>query len=74
MIPMDIFGKSLLEEYVNPFTNEIEYGSNQWKYRWINPNGDVIYTDSEEYDPRVDVKLNRTDYKRTPIRKRFPKN
>lgn len=60
------------EEYVNPFTNEIEYGSNQWKYRWINPNGDVIYTDKEEYDPRVDVQLNRTDYKRTPVRQRFP--
>jgi hypothetical protein len=60
------------EEYVNPFTKEVEYGSNQWQYRWTNPNGDVIYTDSEDYDPRTDVHLNRTDYKRTPIRKRFP--
>jgi hypothetical protein len=60
------------EEYVNPFTNEVEYGSNQWQYRWTNPNGDVIYTNNEDYDPRVDVHLNRTDYKRTPIRKRFP--
>lgn len=61
------------EEYVNPFTKEVEIGSNQWKYRWTNPNGDVIYTDKEEYDPRVDVRLNRNDYKRTPIRKRFPR-
>ena len=60
------------EEYVNPFTNEVEVGSNQWKHRWINEGGDVIYTDDESYDPRVDVNLNRTDYKRTPIRKRFP--
>jgi hypothetical protein len=24
------------EEYVNPYTNEVEVGSNQWKYRWVN--------------------------------------
>ena len=60
------------EEYVNPFTNEIEMGSNQWKYRWENEAGEIIYTDNESYDPRVDVNLNRTDYKLTPIRKRFP--
>ncbi len=59
------------EEYVNPFTNNVETGSNQWHYRWTNPNGDVIYTDNESYDPRTDVNLNRTDYKRTPVRKRF---
>ncbi len=61
------------EEYVNPFTNEVETGSNQWKYRWENEAGDIIYTDNEAYDPRVDINLNRTDYKRTPIRERFPK-
>ncbi len=59
------------EEYVNPYTNEVEMGSNQWQYRWVNESGDVIYTDSEEYDPNVDVELNRSDYKKTPIRKRF---
>ncbi len=60
------------EEYVNPYTNEVEVGTNQWKHRWINESGDVIYTDSEDYDPNVDVNLNRSDYKRTPVRKRFP--
>jgi hypothetical protein len=60
------------EEYINPYTNEIEVGSNQWKYRWVNGSEEVIYTDSEEYDPNSDVELNRSDYKRTPIRKRFP--
>ena len=60
------------EEYVNPFTNEVEVGSNQWQHRWINEGGDVIYTNDEYYDPRTDVNLNRTDYKKTPIRKRFP--
>lgn len=60
------------EEYVNPYTKEIEIGSNQWQFRWVNESGDVIYTDSEEYDPNIDIELNRSDYKRTPIRKRFP--
>lgn len=60
------------EEYVNPYTNEIEIGTNQWKYRWVNESGDVIFSDNEEYDPRTDVNLNRTDFKRSQIRKRFP--
>jgi len=59
------------EEYVNPYTKEVETGSNQWKYRWVNESGEVLYTDTEEYDPNVDVDLNRSDYKRTPVRKRF---
>ena len=58
------------EEYVNPHNNEVEVGSNQWQHRWINESGDVIYSDSEDYDPNVDINLNRSDFKRTPIRKR----
>ena len=30
-----------------------------------------IYTDNESYDPNTDVHLNRSGYKRTPVRKRF---
>ena len=60
------------EEYVNPYTNEIEIGTNQWHYRWIDENGDVIYTDNEDYNPNTDINLNRSDFKRSKIRKRFP--
>ncbi|MCB0730203.1 MAG: hypothetical protein KDC88_04140 [Ignavibacteriae bacterium] len=60
------------EEYVNPYTNEVEVGTNQWKYRWVNESGDVIYTDNEDYNPNIDINLNRSDYKRSQIRKRFP--
>ncbi len=59
------------EEYVNPYTKEVEIGTDQWRHRWINESGDVIYTNREEYDPNVDVHLNRSDFQRTPIRKRF---
>lgn len=61
------------EEFVNPFTREIEVGSNQWKHRWVNPDGQTIYTDREDYDPNVDLQLNRGDFKRTPVRKRQPR-
>ena len=60
------------EEYVNPFTNQVETDSNQWQHRWTNAGGDVIYTDREDYDPNSDINLNRSGFQRTPVRKRFP--
>jgi len=56
------------EEYVNPFTKEVEVGSNQWKYRWENAAGQVVYTDQSEYNPNHDREINRTDFKRSPQR------
>jgi len=35
------------EEYVNPFTNGVKMGSNQWKHRWENEAGDIIYTNDD---------------------------
>lgn len=61
------------EEYVNPYTNEIEVGTNQWKHRWVNQSGDVIYSDNEYYDPNIDKEINRTDFKRSKVREKFPK-
>ena len=58
------------EEYINPYTHEVETGSNQWQYRWVNEQGDVIYTDREDYDPNTDINLHISGFKRTPIRKR----
>ncbi len=50
------------EEYVNPFSNDVEAGSNQWEHRWTNPGGDLIYTDNEDYDPNIDIDLNNWGY------------
>lgn len=61
-----------LEEYVNPITNEIDTGSNQWDYRWVNPNGDELYTDDESDDPNIPGLLNRSDWQKSKIRPRFP--
>lgn len=59
------------EEYVNPYTNEVEVGTNQWRYRWENESGEVVYSNREAYDPNHDETLNRTDYKKSPVRKRY---
>ncbi|MBN1259798.1 MAG: zinc ribbon domain-containing protein [Anaerolineae bacterium] len=60
------------EEYVNPYTNEPETGSNQWQYRWVSEDGAEFYTDREEDDPNIPGVMNKADWKRTPVRKRFP--
>ena len=58
------------EEYVNPYTNEVEVGSNQWQNRWVNDRGDVIYSDREAYDPNTDVQLNVSGFRRSAVRRR----
>ena len=62
-----------LEEYVNPYTNEPEVGSNQWHHRWVTEDGAEFYTDVGEDDPNISGLLNRTDWRRTPVRPRRPR-
>ena len=61
-----------LEEYVNPYTNEPEVGSDQWEHRWVTESGDVYYTDEQDDDPNIPSALNRSDWRKTPVRPRFP--
>lgn len=58
------------EDYINPYTGETERGTNEWKYRWENDSGDVIYHNDRHYDPNLDINLNVRGYKRSEIRKR----
>jgi hypothetical protein len=61
------------EEYVNPYTHEIDTSSNEWNYRWVTPAGQEFYSDNESDNPNdANGVLNRQDWKRTPVRKRFP--
>jgi hypothetical protein len=60
------------EEYMNPYTGDIDYGSNQWNHRWVTADGDEFYADDEYADPNITDALNRTDWKRTQVRPRFP--
>lgn len=58
------------EEYVNPYSGEIEIGANQWNHRWQNDLGEIIYTDQESYNPNYDPELNVSGFRRSLIRKR----
>jgi len=58
------------EDYVNPFTNDVERGSNEWKHRWVTPSGEEIYTNADHYDPNLDKDIERNDFKRSPVRPR----
>jgi len=61
------------EEYVNPYTNEIDTGSNQWRNRWVTSSGDEFYTDDDQFDPNTDGGiLNRSDWQQTKVRQRYP--
>ena len=60
------------EEYTNPYTGDVDVGSNQWQCRWVTEDGDEFYVDDDWVDPNVSWELNRTDWKRTKVRPRFP--
>jgi hypothetical protein len=58
------------DEYINPFTNEIETGTNQWTHRWSGNNDFVIYTDDPNFDPNRVPELNHFEFKRSLVKKR----
>lgn len=58
------------EEYINPYTREVEIGTNQWDHRWQNDLGEIIYTNNESYDPNSDPNMQVSGFKRSAIRKR----
>ncbi len=57
------------EDYVNPHTNEVETGTNQWDHRWIDDLGNVIYTNNEEYNPNYDLELQMNGFSRSLVKK-----
>ncbi len=58
------------EDYTNPFTGETERGTNEWKYRWENDLGDVVYHNNENYNPNEDADFKVKGFRRSGIRKR----
>jgi len=57
------------EDYVNPHTNEVERGSNQWDYRWVDDLGNIIYTNNEEYNPNLDLELQMDGFRKSKVKK-----
>jgi len=58
------------EEYVNPYTNEVEIGTNEFTNRWVTEGGDVVYAPDDNWDPNTTGVLNRIDWKRSEVRPR----
>lgn len=56
-------------EYTNPFTGKIETDTDNWKNRWTNSSGDIIYSNDQGYDPNRDPDLQITGFKRSAPRK-----
>jgi hypothetical protein len=56
------------EEFVNPYTGDVEVDTDAYEFRWITPGGDIYYTNREDENPNIF--LQRTDYERSPVRKR----
>jgi len=60
------------EEYVNPYTKEVDTGSNEWNHRWVSEGGQVVYTNDQNYDPNADPALSKVEFKKSEARPRFP--
>lgn len=58
------------EEYVNPFTKQVEYDTSDYKHRWTNAKGDRIYAELETFDPNRLPEINQLEWQRTPVRPR----
>jgi hypothetical protein len=56
-------------EYTNPFTGKKETDTDNWKNRWINSSGDIIYSDNPSYDPNRDPDLKISGFQRSSPRK-----
>ncbi|MCX5907126.1 MAG: hypothetical protein NTY64_08035 [Deltaproteobacteria bacterium] len=58
------------EEYTNPFNGQAERDTSEYRYRWVNNQGDYFYTDENSVDPNKHEEYNTREWKRTPARKR----
>ncbi len=56
------------DEYRNPFTGKIERDTNYYRYRWVNNEGDVLYTDQNDFDPNRYEEYNTREWKKTPVK------
>jgi hypothetical protein len=54
------------ERWINPHTGRPELGSNEWRHRWQDAFGQVIYTDDDRWDPNLDPALKVSGFKRAP--------
>jgi hypothetical protein len=59
-------GTANQERYVNPYTNEVEQDSADYRFRWTTPTGDRLYSNQDGVDPNRDEHPRQFEWKRTP--------
>lgn len=58
------------EDYVNPYTKEVERDTSEYKHRWTTEGGDMIYTNQYGFNPNAQQEFNNKEWKLTPVRER----
>jgi hypothetical protein len=58
------------DEYVNPFTKKVELDTSAYRHRWMNNQGDILYTDENSHNPNEYEKRPNHEWKQTPARPR----
>jgi hypothetical protein len=58
------------EEYKNPFTGKTELGTYDYRHRWVNNQGEILYTDENSFDPNKYEEYKTREWKRSPVRQR----
>lgn len=53
------------EEYTNPFTNEVEVDSSDYKHRWVTSDGRYLYSDKDGFNPNQDESFRQFEWKET---------
>ena len=58
------------DEYVNPFTKKVELDTSAYRHRWMNNQGEILYTDENSHNPNEYEKRPNFEWKQTPARPR----
>jgi hypothetical protein len=53
------------QDYVNPFTREVETDTSDYRYRWETSGGEKLFSDDPNYDPTTDDRIWTKDWKLT---------
>jgi hypothetical protein len=56
-------------DYINPYTGKTEQDNADFKYRWVDAGGNVIYSDDANYNPNNDSGINVSGYKKSAVKK-----
>ena len=57
------------DEYKNPITGKLEIDTNNWNKRWVNSNGDIIYSNDSNYNPNYDPDIKISGFELSQPRK-----